>query len=56
MTSDRRERAAALVLAEVDPGGPVARAAMAAYYAEIDARFPAGFDPGDPEFGSLGAW
>ncbi len=49
MTSDRRERAAALEFSDVDPGGPVARAAMAAYYAEIDARFPAGFDPGDPQ-------
>ncbi len=48
MTEGRRERAAVLALCEVDPGGSVARAAMAAYYAEIDARFPGGFDPGDP--------
>jgi GNAT superfamily N-acetyltransferase len=46
--TDRRARAAALAFADVDPGGTVARTAMAAYYAEIDARFPAGFDPGDP--------
>lgn len=45
---DRRARAAALAFGDVDPAGPVARAAMAAYYAEIDARFPRGFDPGDP--------
>lgn len=30
----------------VDPTGAEASAAMAAYYAEIDARFPQGFDPG----------
>lgn len=49
VSTDHRARAAALDFADVDPGGPVARAAMAAYYAELDARFPAGFDPGDPQ-------
>ena len=32
---------------EVDPRSDDARAAMAAYFAELDARFPGGFDPGD---------
>ena len=31
----------------VDPASPVARWAMAQYFAELDARFPTGFDPGD---------
>lgn len=32
---------------EVDPGCDEARSAMAAYFAELDRRFPAGFDPAD---------
>ncbi len=32
---------------EVDPRSEDARTAMAAYFAELDARFPGGFDPGD---------
>jgi uroporphyrinogen-III synthase len=32
---------------EVDPRADEARAAMAAYFAELDRRFPGGFDPGD---------
>ena len=47
MTSDRRSSAASLVFEDVDPAGAVARAAMAAYYAELDVRFADGFDPGD---------
>jgi GNAT superfamily N-acetyltransferase len=31
----------------VDPESQVAIAAMTAYFDELDARFPAGFDPGD---------
>jgi GNAT superfamily N-acetyltransferase len=31
----------------VDPTGAEATAAMQAYFDELDARFPAGFDPGD---------
>ena len=30
---------------EVDAGSPAAQAAMTAYFAELTARFPAGFDP-----------
>jgi len=30
---------------EVDAGSPAAQAAMTAYFAELAARFPAGFDP-----------
>lgn len=33
---------------EVDPSGSLAAESMRRYYAEIDARFPDGFDPGDP--------
>lgn len=47
VTSDRRSRAASLEFDDVDPAGRVARAAMAAYYAELGVRFVSGFDPGD---------
>ena len=43
----RALRAATVVLEEVDPLAPDAQAALAAYFAELDARFPTGFDPGD---------
>lgn len=36
-----------VVFEEVDPRTTDAQVAMAAYFAELDARFPAGFDPGD---------
>lgn len=32
----------------VDPDAPAARWALDAYFAELDARFPGGFDPGPP--------
>ena len=32
-------------LVEVDAGSPAAQAAMTAYFAELAARFPSGFDP-----------
>lgn len=35
----------------VDPQSAAARAAMAAYFAELDGRFPTGFDPGDARTG-----
>ncbi|HAS11859.1 MAG TPA: uroporphyrinogen-III synthase [Acidimicrobiaceae bacterium] len=35
----------------VDPQSADARAAMAAYFDELDARFPTGFDPGDARTG-----
>lgn len=48
---DRARRlldAAAVHVAAVDPREPAAARALAAYVAELDRRFPAGFDPGDP--------
>ncbi|CAB4723746.1 unannotated protein [freshwater metagenome] len=44
-----RDDAAALDLREVMPGDPAAQTASARYFAEIDARFPGGFDPGAPD-------
>src|SRR5690606_15441550 len=40
-------RAATADFVEVDPAGPEATEAMAAYFAELDSRFPTGFVPGD---------
>ncbi len=42
----------AVEIAEIDPASAPARAALAAYYAELDRRFSHGFDPGlsrDPD-------
>ena len=36
-----------VTLTRADAGSPAARAAMAAYFAELDRRFVDGFDPGD---------
>lgn len=47
-TADLLVRAATVVLREVDPGGPLAEVAVGHYLAELDARFPDGFDPGTP--------
>jgi GNAT superfamily N-acetyltransferase len=44
---DRRARAVAVQLDVVDPRSPIAVAALGLYFAELDARFPGGFDPGD---------
>jgi DNA-binding MarR family transcriptional regulator/GNAT superfamily N-acetyltransferase len=49
-TADRLIRAASIVVREIDPRSPEATAAMTAYFAELDERFPAGFDHG----GALG--
>ncbi|HMQ58398.1 MAG TPA: GNAT family N-acetyltransferase [Rhizobiaceae bacterium] len=38
--------APAIVLQPADPLSPPARACIEAYYAELDRRFPNGFDPG----------
>jgi DNA-binding MarR family transcriptional regulator/RimJ/RimL family protein N-acetyltransferase len=46
-TADRLLRAAAVGFESVDPTGAAATAAMRAYFTELDARFPRGFDPGD---------
>ncbi len=35
-----------VAIAPADPASPAALACLAAYFAELDARFPAGFDPG----------
>lgn len=34
-------------IVSVDPGSSAAQLAMAAYFTELDERFPSGFDPGD---------
>ena len=36
-----------------DPAAPAAQAALAAYFAELDQRFPGGFDPGPPADAAL---
>jgi DNA-binding MarR family transcriptional regulator/GNAT superfamily N-acetyltransferase len=43
-TADLLVRAATVDLVEVDPPSPVARAAVGQYFAELDERFPGGFD------------
>jgi len=43
-TADLLVRAATVELLEVDPRSPAARSAVGQYFAELDARFPAGFD------------
>ncbi len=45
--ADRLLRAATLTFDAVDPRAPAARWSMQQYFAELDRRFPAGFDPGD---------
>jgi DNA-binding MarR family transcriptional regulator len=47
-TADLLVRAATVELREVDPSSIVATTAVGHYLAELDARFPAGFDPGAP--------
>jgi GNAT superfamily N-acetyltransferase len=44
----RRNLAGRLPFVEVAPTDTIARTAVAAYVAELSARFPTGFDPGDP--------
>ena len=48
-TADLLVRAATIHLREVDPLDPVAREAAERYFAELDRRFPGGFDPGEPD-------
>jgi DNA-binding MarR family transcriptional regulator/GNAT superfamily N-acetyltransferase len=48
-TADLLVRAATVHVREVSPDDPAAREASARYFAELDARFPHGFDPGDPD-------
>ncbi len=40
-------RAATIDFVTIDPGAPEALAAVGSYFAELDERFPGGFDPGD---------
>ncbi|MFT3876663.1 MAG: helix-turn-helix domain-containing GNAT family N-acetyltransferase [Propioniciclava sp.] len=46
-TADLLLRAATLEFREVPPDGPLARQAMEHYFAELDARFPSGFEVSD---------
>lgn len=48
-TADLLVRAATVQLRETGPDDPVARAAADRYFAELDRRFPTGFDPGEPD-------
>jgi DNA-binding MarR family transcriptional regulator len=50
-TADALIRAATVALVEVELSSPPARTAVSAYFAELDQRFPGGFDPGpqDPD-------
>ena len=48
-TAELLVRAATIHLREVAPTDPMAREATALYFAELDRRFPAGFDPGEPD-------
>jgi DNA-binding MarR family transcriptional regulator len=48
-TADLLVRAATIHLREVDPDDAVAREAAGHYFAELDRRFPHGFDPGEPD-------
>ena len=45
-TAERLLRAATIDLELVDPRSPIAQAALAHYFDELDQRFPSGFDPG----------
>lgn len=48
-TADLLVRAATISIREVDPTDPAAREAAGRYFAELDRRFPGGFDAGDPD-------
>jgi len=48
-TADLLVRAATISLREVAPTDPAAVDAAGRYFAELDRRFPAGFDPGEPD-------
>ncbi len=54
-TADLLVRAATVRLRTVDPAEPAARDAVGRYFAELDARFPTGFDPGAPDPGEPGS-
>lgn len=44
--SRRPQRAAGFTIERVDPASPAARSCVVRYFAELDRRFEAGFDPG----------
>ena len=46
-TAERLLRAATVAFATADPRSPDAQWAMGQYFAELDERFPTGFEPGD---------
>ena len=48
-TADLLVRAATIHLREVTPDDPEAADAAGRYFAELDRRFPHGFDPGEPD-------
>lgn len=48
-TADLLVRAATVRLLEVGPEHPAAKEAIGSYFAELDRRFPHGFDPGSPD-------
>jgi DNA-binding MarR family transcriptional regulator len=48
-TADLLVRAATIHLREVEPADPAAREAAGRYFAELDRRFPGGFDAGPPD-------
>lgn len=48
-TADLLVRAATVSLREVAPTDPAAQDAAGRYFAELDRRFPRGFDPGEPD-------
>lgn len=48
-TADLLVRAATVRLHEVSPDHPIAVEAVGHYFAELDRRFPHGFDPGEPD-------
>lgn len=54
-TADLLVRAATVRLDEVSTDHPAAREATRRYVAELDARFPGGFDPGGPDAPEPGA-
>ena len=54
-TADLLVRAATVRLRALSPDDPVAVGAVQRYFAELDSRFPSGFDPGDATAGDTEA-
>jgi DNA-binding MarR family transcriptional regulator len=54
-TADLLVRAATVKLRDTDLAAPAAQSALRAYFAELDERFPRGFDPGTPAPAEPGA-